>query len=173
LKDDTMNVWAEILPIPFGTLFVLLAQAASTDPVNGWVPVGTSVVTAGILAWYVIYDVRVRTPAMQKAFQDELEKTRSAAEKKDIAHQALVDAMRAAFLAEQAEMRKAFAIEQAASRSEFGTQMHELRQMAWQAMQSMRGAVHDVRDTANVLMLKGEVEKKLAEQKTNQAKPSV
>jgi hypothetical protein len=158
-----MRLLAETLPIPIGLGMVLLAQTVPGAPVldPGWLGLIGNGVTAGILAWYVVYDVRTRTPGMLAAFQKELAEARASFEKEKAEdrseHAQVVEAMRTAFLLEQSEMRKTFQAEQAASRAQFNIDQEGLRKMLWEAMNAMRTAVHDVRDTAQNLMTQKDI----------------
>jgi hypothetical protein len=159
-KDGEMRLLMEVLPIPLGLGAVLFAQGTPAIDSN-IIPLIGNGVTVIILAWYVIYDVRTRTPNMLAVFQQELTESRKAFEKEKMEdraeHAQVVEAMRTAFLLEQSELRKAFATEQAAARVQAGSDLESLRKMLWDNMQAMRSAVHDVRDTAQNLMTKQDV----------------
>ncbi len=162
-----MRLLIELLPLPFGLGLVLFAQA--TPPIDSSIIslIGNGV-TVVVLAWYVIYDVRTRTPSMLAAFQQELAESRDSFEKEKSEdrqeHAAVVESMRTAFLMEQAELRKTFATEQAQSRAQFSSENESLRKMLWDSMQAMRIAVHDVKDTAQGLMNKQEFATRLGRQ---------
>ena len=142
----------------------LLAQAAIDSSIVSLVGNG---VTAAVLAWYVIYDVRVRTPNMLAAFskeQAELRQTFTAEQGKEReSNRQMVEAIRQTFVTEQGAARQAFLTEQGASRQAFTAEQvamrsqHEqeqakLRQMLLDNMMNMRQAVHDVKNTAEALM---------------------
>lgn len=160
LKGGVMKLLLELLPLPIGLGAVVLAQA---DPLidSNIIPLIGNGVTVVILAWYVIYDVRTRTPNMLAAFQSELTESRAAFEKEKAEdrseHAQVVEALRTAFLLEQAELRKAFATEQAAARVQSSNDLDALRKMLWDNMQAMRTAVHDVKNTAQTLMTNKEI----------------
>jgi hypothetical protein len=138
----------ELLPLPTGLLTVLLAQSVTGTGVD---PAILSIVGNGVtvvvLAWYVIYDVRVRTPNMLSTFSKENRRGRAS-------YRRIVEEMRATFLAEQNASRSAFAAEQTATRAQYDRELAELRKMLFENMTAMRTAVHDVKDTANALMQK-------------------
>ena len=153
--EGVLRLMLELLPLPIGFGAVVLAQHTPVIEPN-IIPLIGNGVTVIILAWYVIYDVRTRTPNMLSAFQMELDKSRAAFENEKAQdreeHARVVEAMRTAFLLEQAELRKVFTTEQAASRAQSNNEQEALRKMLWDNMQAMRNAVHDVRDTAQGLM---------------------
>ena len=155
-----LRLMIELLPLPIGLGTVLLAQQTPVIDSN-IIPLIGNGVTVVILAWYVIYDVRTRTPNMLAAFQQELAESRDAFEKEKAQdraeHAQVVEAMRTAFLLEQSELRKVFATEQAAARSQATAEQDALRKMLWDNMQAMRTAVHDVRDTAQSFITKQDI----------------
>jgi hypothetical protein len=112
--------------------------------------------TVAVLAWYVVYDVRVRTPLMLTAFQKEQEEMRAtfAREQEEMrkANWQVVDSIRLTFQQEQNSSRQVFVAEQTAQRETYQREMGETRQMLFETMKSMRTAVHDVKDTAQTLM---------------------
>jgi hypothetical protein len=159
----------ELLPLLTGAVAhaALLAEASAIEP--GMASIFGSVVTAGVLAWYVIYDVRVRTPAMlnafsteqaaiRKAFTDEQEEIRRTFRDEQSAmresYRLVIEGIRATFASEQGLIRNTFASEQTALRSHFEKEATELRNMLIENLKAMRTAVHDVRDTAQVLINK-------------------
>jgi len=121
-----------VIPVAWPTMGLLAQSVPSLDP--GWGQFFANGVAVGVLAFYVLYDIKVRGPAQQKTFSDSLE------------------AIRAAFQKEQAESRQASVLEQAALRLHYDKEIGEYRQMLRENMQAMRVAVHDVKDTANVVM---------------------
>lgn len=150
-------------------MVVLLAQTATPGMDAGVLSLISNGVTVIVLAWYVIYDVRVRTPQMQKAFTDEQVATRKSFAEEQLAtrvlfsqqvseahkhYVAIVEAMRQTFTVEQNATRQSFVLEQAATRNHHEQDVDKLRQMLFDNMTAMRKAVHDVKDTAHTLMLK-------------------
>jgi hypothetical protein len=110
------------------------------------------VVTPAVLAWYVIYDVRVRTPNMIAAAAAEAKAQRDsfAIEQKTArdANQKLLDEIRAAFLSEQQQTRATFLAEANASRAASEQRMREMQTLAVTTSRDMRTAVQDVKETA-------------------------
>ncbi len=144
-----------------------LAQVAGVD--SSIVSLVGNGVTIVVLAWYVIYDVRVRTPAMLTAFtfqQDQLRNTFTAEQSNVHEHyNGILNAMRETFTKEQALSRAAFSAEQTAIRDRYDKELSDMRQMLFESVTSMRTAVHDVKDTANRLMLKKELKTMQEEEK--------
>ena len=133
-----------LIPTGYVLALELIAQAANPlDP--GVTSLIGNGVTIAVLAWYVIYDVRVRTPAQQKAFADVIEANLSAHHKEQADN-------RAAFLEEQRANRTAYLAEQEKMRQHYDREIGEYRQMLRESMQAMRVAVHDVKDTAQVAL---------------------
>lgn len=129
MKESILAPFASVL----GTLYVL-AQATGLEP-SVITLIGNGV-TVAVLAFYVIYDLKTRTPNMLTAFHAEQKATRDE-------YRAIIDGMREAFLSEQAAMR-----------AQYDGQLAELRRVLFETMKSMRVAVHDVKDTAQTLMSK-------------------
>lgn len=102
-----------------------------------------------VLVWYVIYDVRVRTPSMMATFAKEQE------------------ASRIAFHTEQTAIRAAFAIEQQALRTQYNQEIAEYRQMLRESLHSMRNAVHDVKETAQVVVTRQDIQRLEQNQRDN------
>lgn len=145
---------AELGPLALAGGGWLWAQASGLDPSLANL-IGNGV-TVAVLCWYVVYDIRVRTPNMLIAFTKEQ------------------DDIRKAFKEEQAGSRETFKAEQSAARQTFTaaldailkehrddrTQMREThsmeisewRKMVLDNMQAMRLAVHDVKDTAQMVI---------------------
>ena len=134
----------------------LLAQAIDLDK-NVIQLIGNGV-TIAVLVWYVIFDVRTRTPKMMKVFQEEqaLQRklfTDQEKENRDY-YRHTVTEIRNAFMEEQRAQREeqrlqrvAFAEENGRMRASYDKDISELRTMLYQTMKDMRGAVHDVKDT--------------------------
>lgn len=144
----------------------LLAQGATpVDPAI--VSLIGNGVTVVVLAWYVIYDVRTRTPTMLAAFSREQSELRTLFDKEQaeartlFAHDqaelrlscnAIVESIRTTFTQEQNAARAAFLQEAQNARTQYDKQLSELRQMLFDNMNAMRRAVHDVKDTAQTLI---------------------
>ncbi len=142
-----------------GTAALLLADATAIglDPSVATL-VGNGA-TVAVLVWYVVYDVRTRTPAMLAAFANEQSEIRAAFEKEQSAilasHIQVIDSIRQTFAQEQTLVRQSFAAEQSAQRDLYHREMGEVRSMLFETMKAMRSAVHDVKDTAQTLMSDG------------------
>ena len=115
-------------------------------------------VTVAVLAWYVIYDVRVRTPGMLDAFKKETAEMRAT-------FTATLEEVRKSFEKEQADSRLMFISEQNASRQNFtqvtaasdtrhDREVSEYRKMLLDNMDAFRRAVHDVKNTADLAVKK-------------------
>lgn len=132
---------------------------AATTELAGGIDTGIAAligngVTVAVLAWYVIYDVRVRTPGMLKTFSEETEAQRVAF-KADMelirrTFETEQTASRIAFLNEQNATRQAFSQDKTATREHFEREVSEYRTMLFDNMKAMRQAVHDVKDTAQL-----------------------
>lgn len=159
-----MRLLSQLIPLPAGLAGVLSIIAA----VDGIDPSILSIVGNGVtvvvLAWYVIYDVRVRSPSMlavftteqaaiRKAFTDEQEEIRRTFKEEQSglrdSYRSVIDGMRTTFAAEQGLLRQTFSTEQVAARSHCEKETTELRNMLIENLKGMRTAVHDVRDTAD------------------------
>lgn len=141
-----MHGFATLPLAALATSGIVLAQSATgVDP--GVAALVGNGVTVVVLAWYVVYDVRVRTPAMIATFATEQAATRQAFALEQAAS-------REAFAREQAATRLSFSAEVGATRTYYEKESSEMRQMLFDNMHSMRQAVHDVRDTANTLITK-------------------
>lgn len=152
-----MRLFASLSPLFAGATAVVLfadATAAGIDP--SMTTLVGNIGTVAVLVWYVVYDVRVRTPKMLEAFAKEQAEIREAFDTEQAstraAHLQIVDSIRHTFAAEQATARQVFAAEQAAQRETYHREMGEIRNMLFETMKAMRVAVHDVRDTAQTLM---------------------
>ncbi len=152
-----MTLSVQLLPLLFGPAAMLLSQATPPELNPNFVQLASNGAIAAVLAWYVIYDVRVRTPAMLTAFAKEQSETREIFRTEQaetrVNHLQAQTEMRMAFNSEQNEARKQFAVELTAMRTQYDRELGELRGMLFKNIESMRGAVHDVRDTAQQLML--------------------
>jgi hypothetical protein len=104
-------------------------------------------VTVAVLAYYVIYDIRVRTPKQQKAAEESLEKSRKLFSDEMANNREL-------FLKEQAANRVLWASEQGAMRDFYHREIGVYRGMLIANMEAMRTAVHDVRDVAHETVMK-------------------
>ena len=149
-----------------GAVIGILAQATNgLDP--SIVPLIGNVGTIIVLVWYVVYDVRVRTPSMLAAFTGEQTASRLAfaeeqkqqretftAEQNETreSYRNVIESIRQTFNTEQASMRQVFSSEQAASRQEHEKHLNEMRTMLLENLTAMRVAVHDIRHTATTLM---------------------
>jgi hypothetical protein len=146
-----MRLLYELSPLPAGlaAYLALLAQVTSIEP--GMAGLFGNVVTAGVLAWYVIYDVRVRTPAMLAAFAAQLEENRRTFREEQAS-------TRQSFLLVVESLRTSFHAEQMAIRNHCDKESTELRNMLIDNLKAYRTAVHDVRDTAQTLISQKAVE---------------
>jgi hypothetical protein len=114
--------------------FMLLAQTEGFDP-TALIGSGT---TIAVLAFYVVYDIRVRTPSLVAAFREEQEETRKA------------------FTESLEKIRHTFQTEQAETRADNRAEIGEWRKMLNEQMVAFRTAVHDFRATAQVAVSKSE-----------------
>ncbi|WP_425618059.1 hypothetical protein NA78x_001752 [Anatilimnocola sp. NA78] len=172
-------------PVGLFSTVVLFAQSAAQAIPGVDSGVGALIGTVGtgaVLVWYVVYDVRTRTPAMLASFAAEQAAMRLAFTQEQAAirtafsteqektHQhynSLVESLRQTFIQEQNAARHSFSAEQSAVRQRHDQELSEMRGMLFENMKSMRGAVHDIKDTANGLILK----KALQDQTQEQQKP--
>lgn len=163
-------------------LFLFFAQTTIDPSILAMVGNGATVV---VLVWYVIYDVRIRTPSMLSAFAKEQAEIRAtfAKEQAEIrstftneqsqirstfvneqqssreTYRVMMELSRTTFTNEQNTLRQAFAQEQTGARAQAEKEMAELRRMIFEMVTSMRTAVHDVKDTANNAILHNELTK--------------
>lgn len=159
-----MRLLSQLIPLPAGLAGVMsiIAAAEGVDP--GILSIVGNGVTVVVLAWYVIYDVRVRSPSMlaafsteqaaiRKSFTDEQEEIRRTFKDEQSAlresYRSVIDGMRTTFSAEQGLLRQSFVTEQVSARSHCEKEAAELRNMLIENLKGMRTAVHDVRDTAD------------------------
>lgn len=128
-------------PAALGIGCEILAQAGigAVDP--GLTSLIGNGVTIAVLAWYVVYDVRVRSPQQQTAFAAEIGRILST-------FQTEQEANRKTFQAEQNANRTMFTSELAAMRIQHNNELTEYRQLLRESMVAFRTAVHDVRETA-------------------------
>ncbi len=169
-----MRLLAQLLPLPAGLASVLglLAAVDGVDP--GILSIVGNGVTVVVLAWYVVYDVRTRTPAMlaafateqaaiRKAFTEEQEEIRRTFRDEQAglreSYRSVIDGMRTTFSAEQSLVRQTFSTEQVASRSHCEKESSELRKMLMENLQGYRTAVHEVRDLAQGAIMKSDESK--------------
>lgn len=145
----------------------LMAQASGLDPsVANLIGNG---VTVAVLAFYVLYDVRVRTPQIVNEFRREQDESRKAFKEEQTGS-------REQHKQEQAEQRKTFTIaldtllrdnreDRAKMRETHAAEISDWRKMVSDNVSAMRVAVHDTRDLAQTVITK--VEKSEIERKTN------
>ena len=161
-----MRLFAEISPMIIAVSGWLMAQASGLDPSIANL-IGNGV-TVAVLAWYVLYDVRVRTPNMLSAFakeQDEIRKAfklEQADSRETFAR--TIDTLRSTFIAEQSEVRREYKQDRAEIRAQHAQEIDSWRKMVSENMVAMRTAVHDVKDTAQLVMSKTELGQKEREQ---------
>lgn len=113
---------------------IVLAQAAITlDPsVSSLVGNGVTII---VLAWYVVYDVRVRTPEMMRAFKEEQRATRD-------------------LFSEEAKANRDLSLVQGREMREFYDKQIALAlKLVQNSSQDMRVAVHDVKEVAHETFL--------------------
>lgn len=138
-------------------MIVLFAQVGDINP--GVLSLVGNGVTIVVLAWYVIYDVRTRTPNMIDTFRREQKEAREAhaaeLEHKRQHYSHIIETLRN----EQQLMRTMFTQEQSHVREAHEKQLSELRSILYENMRSMRAAVHDMKDAINPLVLKQEIKK--------------
>lgn len=136
-----------------------MAQVGGLDPSIANL-IGNGI-TVAVLAWYVIYDVRVRTPAIVNTFAKEQEDLRQTFKDEQAGS-------RETFKYEQTEMRKNFTVaidallrdnreDQARLREAHAGEIAQWRNMVLDNMHAMRTAVHDVKDTAQMVLTKSEL----------------
>lgn len=159
----------QLLPMPAGLvgMFGLIAAVDGIDP--SILSIVGNGVTVVVLAWYVIYDVRVRSPSMlaafateqagiRKSFTDEQAEIRQAFKDEQAglreSYRSVIDGMRTTFASELGMMRQTFATEQVSARAHCEKEATELRNMLIDNLKGMRQAVHDVKDTAHEAIVK-------------------
>jgi len=175
-----MRLLSQLIPLPAGLAGVMsiIAAADGIDP--GILSIVGNGVTVVVLAWYVIYDVRVRSPSMlavftteqaaiRKAFTDEQAEIRRTFKDEQAglreSYRAVIDGMRTTFANEQTLMRQSFATEQVAARSHCEKETSELRNMLIENLKGMRTAVHDVRDVAHEVITEVRADRAEAKEK--------
>lgn len=121
----------------------------------------------GVLVWHLWYHTTHSYPAMQRQYAEQ-------AEKLETTFTAHVNRLEKTFVAHVERLESAFTREQDASREHNHRETTavrqdnaELRNMLIRTMESMRTAVHDVKDTVNAQMSKDQL---LAEQLRREAK---
>lgn len=166
-----MKLIAQLFPLPAGLagVFSILATVGDMDP--SILSIVGNGVTVVVLAWYVIYDVRVRSPqmlaafateqaAIRKSFTDEQEDIRKTFRDEQSglreSYRMVIEGMRSTFSTEQSLMRQTFSTEQTAARSHCEKETAELRNMLIENLKGMRTAVHDVRDVAQEFISKSD-----------------
>jgi hypothetical protein len=165
-----MNTIAQAAPVVIAVSGWVVAQASGLDP--GIANLIGNGITVVVLAFYVVYDVRVRTPAMLDGFNKEQSAQRQLfrEEQKDSRElfRGTIDANHKTFLAEQAALRQENRDDRALIRQKHDDEIAEWRkmlersqQMLNDALSSDRKAVHDIRDVATTVI----AESKLAGQK--------
>lgn len=170
-----------VITIAFVPVFLALIAQVGLEP--SIVSLVGNGVTVAVLAFYVIHDIKVRTPAMLAAFaseqgllratftndqkllrntfvceQDELRRVFTS--EQGAAHQhynSILDRMRETFATEQNTARLTFITQQQKVQDRYDQELSQMRQMLFDNMKSMRDAVHDVKDTAQTLMSKDEL----------------
>lgn len=156
----------------FATLVFLLGAPAAylLSQVSGNLDPGIATlvgngVTVAVLAWYVLHDVRTRTPAMLAAFAAEQAELRKVFDTKQdelrTSYNMIIDGIRQTFSQEQNALRATFVQESQAARVMYDKQLSESRQMLYETMTSMRTAVHDVKNTAQTLINKQTLKEEL------------
>lgn len=136
-----------------------MAQASGLDPSLANL-IGNGV-TVAVLCWYVVYDIRVRTPNMLNAFTTEQDEIRKAFKEEQ-------KGSRETFKTEQKESRQNFTVmldtimrenrdEQRQVREKHSEEIAEWRKMVLDNMHAMRTAVHDVKDTAQLAINRGDL----------------
>lgn len=125
--------------------FTVLGQTELPDMDGDWLRLFGNGATVAILAWYLWYDTRVRTPKMLETFTNEAEEQRAT-------FTAAIDGMRTTFASEQAALRTAFQADQAATRGHYERELSDYKKLLLDNMESSRRAVHDVRNIANMLI---------------------
>lgn len=150
INAHEMRLFAEIAPVVLAGSGWLLAQASGADPSIANL-IGNGV-TVAVLAFYVLYDVRHRTPAIVSAFTREQDEARRAFKEEQAGS-------REQHKQEQAEQRKAFATaldmllkdnreDRAKMREAHAAEIADWRKMVTETIQATRTAVHDTRDLA-------------------------
>lgn len=157
--ERDMRLLAEIGPITVAGMGWLLAQINGLDPsVANLIGNG---VTIAVLAWYVVYDVRVRMPSLLSTFTKEQDELRRAFKDEQAGS-------RETFKKEQSEQRHGFTVildsllkdgkeDRAKMREAHAVEIGEWRRMVNEHLQGFRTAVHDVRDTAAAVVGQAEL----------------
>lgn len=120
---------AVVTPLAYLIGMELLAQSNVLDP--GVTSLVGNGVTIAVLAWYVVYDVRVRGPQILSTFTAEQLASRTQ-------FQTALSAMHEAFRTEQSAARAAFLQEQTAYRAQKDAEMREYRDMLRDLMAQAR-----------------------------------
>lgn len=150
--SSEMNTLAHGSPAILAVTGWIIAQTSGIDP-NVANLIGNGV-TVAVLAFYVIFDIRVRTPNMLAAFAKEQADIRATFKQEQLESRGVFketfDAMRNTFLAEQQALRAENRDDRVQIRQRHAEEIAEWRKMLNENMQAMRIAVHDVKDTASV-----------------------
>lgn len=143
-----MKETALLVPVVVGaTCLKMFAQGELPNIGPGLGTLLGNVGIMGVLIWHLWYHTTVAQPKILGSFREEMEKVRQ----ENATERA---AERAAYATERAAERAAFATEQQQTREYAEREKAELRAMLLQNMTATRVAVHDVRDTAQVMMNK-------------------
>lgn len=153
---ERIVVFGKLTLVPLIAVFGAIdafAQADSLSGGAGWVGAG---LLGAVLAWLCFFHL----PAKDKQLKELIdlyaqERVRDRAE---------TTALRDTFSSEMNEIRQSNAAEQKAQREEHARQMSENNAILLQLSKEMRTAVHDVRDTAQVVMTKTAVADEKARQ---------
>lgn len=154
LAPREMRLLAELGPVAVASGGWLMAQASGLDPSLANL-IGNGV-TVAVLCWYVVYDIRVRNPNMLAAFTREQEEIRKAfkeeqAGSRETFHKTL-ETVRSVFSAEQSALRLENREDRRMIREAHALEISEWRKMVLENMTAMRTAVHDVKDTAQLVI---------------------
>lgn len=140
------------------TAGLLLVAQSVADVDTGVAALIGNGVTVAVLAWYVIYDVRIRTPKMLDTFAYETSQMRSVFtttidEVRRSFEKEQTDS-RLLFLSEQNSIRTAFHQDKQSTREHYERELSDYKKLLLDNMEATRRAVHDVKNTATVLMQK-------------------
>ena len=147
-----------------------MAQASGLDPsLTNLIGSG---ITVAVLAWYVIYDIRVRTPALLSTFsreQDELRqafKAEQAGSRETFKQEQrearqnftlLMDSVMKAEKEDRIKMREAHAVEVADWRRMVNDSIGTNAKLVSDGMAAFREAVHDVKNNAQAAIGQAEL----------------
>jgi hypothetical protein len=144
-----------------GVGFIVVAQTVADVDTGTAALIGNGV-TVAVLAWYVVYDVRIRTPKMLDTFAHEsnqmratftntIDEVRRSFEKEQTDSRLL-------FLSEQNNIRNTFSQDKQAMREHHERELSDYKKLVLDGLEIHRRAVHDVKNTADVLMKKRDLE---------------